>query len=243
MYKKVNIQNGKYAIDTNGIVWNNSTQQALRGTTITKSNRYVKVNLGKFYSVHLLVLETFVGERPEGHTANHKDGNRYNNSLSNLEWVHHSENVRHSRANLLHRGQYGEEVGTSKLTEQQARLIWSLRDTDLTARQIRDRFKLPVSIVAVKKVRRGETWQRVIQGDIPERYDPTPEVKPLTKAHNRIITEEESKLLIENEPRLRRHGGRKGLSIRQLLKELNLEHIQHGTAYAHIREYRLGCND
>lgn len=236
-YKKVNILNGKYAIDTDGIVWNNSTGKALKGTTITKKNRYVKVHLDKFYSVHLLVLENFVGERPEGYTANHKDGNRYNNSLSNLEWVPHSENVRHSRRTLLHRGQYGEEIGTSKLTLEQARKIWSLRDTDLTARQIRDRLKLNVSLSTVKDVRAGRSWQRAIQGDIPEQVEATPDKEPHKVPHNKIITDEISELLISNAHRLRNHEGRKGLSIRQLLRELDLTHIKPGTAYAHIKGY------
>lgn len=235
MYKKVNILNGKYAIDTDGVVWNNSTQKALRGTTITKKNRYVKAHLDKFYSIHILVLETFVGERPEGFTANHKDGNRYNNSLANLEWVSHSENVRHSRDTLLHRGQYGEEIGTAKLTLEQARKVWALRDSNLTARQIRDRLKLPVSLAAIKSIRRGDSWQAAIQGSIPESIKPTPHKKPLKQAHNRIITDGEIQILKDNNHRLRKHGGVTGLSIRQLLEDLNMTHINPGTAYNYVR--------
>ena len=243
MYKKVNILDNKYAIDTDGVVWNNSTRKALRGTTITKKNRYVKVHLDKFYAIHLLVLENFVGPRPEGYTANHKDGNRYNNSLANLEWVSHKENVRHSRSTLLHRGQYGEEIGTAKLTLEQARRVYALKDSDLTARQIRDRLKLPVSITAIKSIRRGESWQTAIQGTIPEKNEATPYVEPLKEAHNKIITPGEAKMLQENEHLLRRHGGKTGLSIRQLLTKLQLTHIETGTAYQHIRQYRMDCND
>jgi len=36
--------------------------------------------------VHLLVLEAFVGPRPDGMEACHYDGNKTNNRLSNLRW-------------------------------------------------------------------------------------------------------------------------------------------------------------
>jgi len=40
-----------------------------------------------------LVLESFVGPCPEGHEASHKDGNSMNDSLSNLAWKTHLENI------------------------------------------------------------------------------------------------------------------------------------------------------
>lgn len=46
--------------------------------------------------VHRLVASAFL-ERPEGKVeVNHKDGNRLNNHVSNLEWVTHRENMTHS---------------------------------------------------------------------------------------------------------------------------------------------------
>lgn len=49
--------------------------------------------------VHVLVLEAFVGARPEGAACCHNDGNRQNSRLSNLRWGTYSENnfdlVRH----------------------------------------------------------------------------------------------------------------------------------------------------
>ena len=241
MYQKVML-NDKYAIDTDGVVTNVITGKPMRGTSITKNNRYVKVHLDKFRALHLLVLETFVGPRPAKHTANHIDGNRYNNALSNLEWVPHSVNVRHSRELLLHRGQYGAEVGTAKLTESQVRHIHALKDSDLTARQIRDRLKLPVSVGCVKNIRAGRAWQAVLTDSVPEQCTPTPD-RPSLEVHNKIITEEDSKLLQENMHLLRRHGGAPGLSIGQLLMKLNLTHISKGTAYAHVRNLRLAAND
>lgn len=44
-------------------------------------------------SVHVLVLEAFVGPRPEGLDACHGDGDPTNNTLANLRWASRSENV------------------------------------------------------------------------------------------------------------------------------------------------------
>lgn len=42
--------------------------------------------------VHSLVLEAFVGPRPEGYEALHRDGNASNNTLANLRWGTKEEN-------------------------------------------------------------------------------------------------------------------------------------------------------
>ena len=46
--------------------------------------------------VHVLVMATFVGPRPEEFVINHIDGNKLNNSLENLEYCTQLENERHS---------------------------------------------------------------------------------------------------------------------------------------------------
>lgn len=58
----------------------------------------------KQIKVHKLVLAAFVGPRPSPkHQCNHRDGNKRNNVLANLEYVTASENVRHAWRTGLHR--------------------------------------------------------------------------------------------------------------------------------------------
>lgn len=45
--------------------------------------------------VHVLVLEAFVCPRPRSQETNHKDGDKQNNRIGNLEWVTTSQNARH----------------------------------------------------------------------------------------------------------------------------------------------------
>ena len=48
---------------------------------------------GKKRLVHILVLEAFVGLRPEGMECRHLDGDFTNNKVENLRWGTRSENI------------------------------------------------------------------------------------------------------------------------------------------------------
>lgn len=58
-------------------------------------------------SVHHLVLESFVGARPEGKVVRHLDGDKENNSLQNLRYGTPAENsqdtIRHGRNHSINR--------------------------------------------------------------------------------------------------------------------------------------------
>ena len=47
-------------------------------------------------AVHTLVARAFCKGYEEGLQVNHKDGNKLNNNVTNLEWVTAKENARHS---------------------------------------------------------------------------------------------------------------------------------------------------
>ena len=63
-----------------------------------KVNGYSHVTLsgGKQRAIHVLVAEAFLSKRPPGLVINHKNGDRADNHVSNLEWVSQSENVKHA---------------------------------------------------------------------------------------------------------------------------------------------------
>lgn len=78
---------------------------------IDKKNKMLSVQLykngkGKSYLIHRLVGVTFLGKPTDKNmTINHKDGNRLNNKLENLEWLSLEENIRHGFRNGLYHTQ------------------------------------------------------------------------------------------------------------------------------------------
>jgi hypothetical protein len=127
-----------------------------------KMNGYLDVTIrangiGKCLLVHRLVCETFYGLDPTQPYVNHKDGNKLNNALINLEWCTPAENNRHALDTGL-RKQNGSQSSLSKLTEADIPVILELKKT-MSYRQIG--LLYGVYKTAIFKVCKGESWKHV----------------------------------------------------------------------------------
>lgn len=84
-------------------------------------NGYARVRVGvdgkwKTIHVHRLIALAFI-PKPEGikTEVNHKDRNKLNNAVTNLEWVTHSENIRKARA--IKPWQTGSRIGRAVVVQ------------------------------------------------------------------------------------------------------------------------------
>lgn len=130
-----------------------------------RTNGYLMVGLCKNknkwqVTVHRLVMLAFVGES-NGLFTNHKDGNRSNNHLSNLEYVTNVENLRHGREVL------GHLPGKRSLDESVIREIIELGANGLKPKQIAQMFEITVQ--HTRLILRGETWMHLTNREVVRR--------------------------------------------------------------------------
>lgn len=70
------------------------------GKSTTRGNTYLIYSFGRKHKkyLHRLVAEYFIPNPDNKPCVNHKDGNKMNNTISNLEWVDYSYNNYHAYA-------------------------------------------------------------------------------------------------------------------------------------------------
>ncbi len=97
IYKELKDFNGYYLIGNNGTVTNRTkTLKTYVNNSGYECIKLTALKSNKHRLIHRLVAETFIPNPDNKPEVNHKDGNKLNNTVENLEWVTSSENKRHS---------------------------------------------------------------------------------------------------------------------------------------------------
>lgn len=166
MLKEIKVKdivfNQKYLIDENGNIWSPYRGGKYLSPAPTKKGYYrivLQTNQGrKTFQLHRLVLETFNPvNNCENLEVNHIDGDKSNNSLSNLEWCSGSFNVRHALDTGLAIPARGEQVGGNKLTEKQVLEICELlKNSNMSLQQIGNIYG--VSKHCIFDIKRKKSW-------------------------------------------------------------------------------------
>lgn len=134
-----------FKVDSNGkILKLRKSKQKNYYYKVFLSNNEVKKNL----YVHRLVAEAFLPKIDNKLEVNHKDGDKTNNCVDNLEWVNHLENITHAYQNSMIPYIQGERHGMHKLTEIEiVEIKQLLSDNKLTQTEIASKYNVCKSTI------------------------------------------------------------------------------------------------
>lgn len=106
--KSIQGYGGLYKVTKDGKVYSERLKRYLKQQKYKHGYLYVGLytDKRKYKTIHRLVAETFIPNSKKLSQVNHKDGNKENNHISNLEWCTQSGNMQHSW-----------EIGTSKMSQ------------------------------------------------------------------------------------------------------------------------------
>lgn len=159
---------GRYRISNKGEVVRNavidvyeSGRVVNRGMKIIKcsvnSSGYLKLGLnkdGKYYNkfLHRLLAEHFIPNPDNLPYVNHKDGNKLNNNLNNLEWCTAQENTQHAHDNELAKvSEYNKMMVSNagrRFDSSEVRNIKQLHNDGATIKEIAKEYKCCESIIS-----------------------------------------------------------------------------------------------
>ena len=143
-----------YEITRDGQVINKHTGHVLIGQPNGKG--YLRVSIGKkLMFIHRLVAEKYLPNPEHKEQINHKDGNKLNNSVENLEWVSNQENRNHAVINDLQ--VQGEKCPWAKLTKEDVLYIRAHPQESIL--DLANKFGVAKS--TIYDVRNYRTWKNI----------------------------------------------------------------------------------
>ena len=173
IWKPVEFLNGRYEVSNSGKLRNTKTKRELKAPINSHGYKSVvmrpKETNGKAInvSIHKVVAKAFLGEKPDGYVINHKDGDKTNNTVENLEYVTPGENNRHALntglrkpANMKGLSPKGESHYNAKLTENEVREIRRIHnETGYGSRRIAKMFG--VTCGCISKILANKSWKHI----------------------------------------------------------------------------------
>lgn len=153
-----------YLISENGEVYSIKSKKYIK-PRINENNYLIidlyKNNIRKTYKLHRLVAQAFLDNPDNLPQVNHKDCNKLNNNISNLEWCTASQNTKHAwdnglkehvRSKLKELGKinikYAQEARIKHLDENLKELFDDIFINKLSNKNICKKYKLFASYVS-----------------------------------------------------------------------------------------------
>lgn len=124
---------------------------------------YVQYTLSKKQVVrskraHRIVAELFIPNPNNLPEVNHRDGNKLNNRVDNLEWCTRKENNDH-RINILGNLPRGEEIHNSKLKSDDIPTIRGLHKAGMSCNKIAKIYSISAS--SIQLIVKHESWGHI----------------------------------------------------------------------------------
>ena len=173
IWKDIKGYEGLYMISNLGRIKSLSKQKRSKTQTnyITKE-KILKPQIGEYYlhvdlykdkkdhtkTIHSLVAKAFIPNPNNLPEVNHKDGIKYNNNVTNLEWSTFSDNTKHAYKTGLLVAAKGENHGMSKLTEIQVKEIRELKGK-LRQREIADKYNVCRQLISC--IHLNKNWKNI----------------------------------------------------------------------------------
>lgn len=142
--------------------WKRFVDGKIRKISINVNNYHtVSIKLKgkeKTLFIHKEVAKAFIPNPENKKEVNHKDGDKNNNCVSNLEWVTRHENIEHAFRNKLIVPAVGENQSNTVLTNDVVRYIMSQNEKG--ARELARELNIK-SHTTISAVRLGKTWNHI----------------------------------------------------------------------------------
>lgn len=113
----------------------------------------------KHCSIHRLVADAFIPNPEKKPDVNHKDFNRKNNLVENLEWVTKRENIVHAFTKVDRNTARGERNSKAKLKESDAIEIRKLKREGVDTKRLAEIYQLNCS--TINRISNGTYWKHV----------------------------------------------------------------------------------
>lgn len=168
MLKKKLNNLSNYIIFSDGSIFSCKRNRIMK-ITLDKNIKYLRATLrddsGNIvsYLVHRLVAEAFIPNPENKPEVNHKDGNKLNNHVSNLEWVTRKENMLHAHLLGL-RDNKGEGNPKDILSEEDVLTIYNELLDGARVCDLAERYC--VSRPAISDIKAKRNWYYLLE-DLP----------------------------------------------------------------------------
>lgn len=146
---------GNYIVYSDGRVF--SKRRGIFVVPYMDKAGYFCLRAPKIIKLHRLLAICFIPNPKLFPVINHKDGNKLNNSLSNIEWCSIKHNNQHAVRIGLHKPMFGIKNPASKLTYQDSLVIKEALQNGFSGYAISKYYK--VDKATIYRIKNGITWR------------------------------------------------------------------------------------